>query len=58
VIIGSTVVSAFTASRVYLSEQFPTALRGRGHLLGKSCGKILADGQTGAKIGGDLWRAA
>jgi hypothetical protein len=25
-------VSAFSATRVYLSEQFPAALRGRGHL--------------------------
>ena len=29
-ILGFTVLSAFTATRVYLSEQFPTALRGRG----------------------------
>ena len=29
-ITGFTVLSAFTATRVYLSEQFPTALRGRG----------------------------
>ena len=43
-IIGFTVVSAFPATRVYLSEQFPTALRGRGHLFGKSCGKIFAGG--------------
>ncbi|MBV8493701.1 MAG: MFS transporter, partial [Alphaproteobacteria bacterium] len=34
VIIGFTVVSAFSAARVYLSEQFPTALRGRGHIYG------------------------
>lgn len=27
-ITGFTVLSAFTATRVYLSEQFPTALRG------------------------------
>jgi MFS family permease len=43
-IIGFTVVSAFSATRVYLSEQFPTALRGRGHLFGESCGKIFAGG--------------
>jgi MFS family permease len=43
-IIGFTVVSAFPATRVYLSEQFPTALRGRGHLFGESCGKIFAGG--------------
>jgi hypothetical protein len=41
-IVGFTVVSAFPATRVYLSEQFPTALRGRGHLFGESCGKIFA----------------
>ncbi len=43
-IIGFTVVSAFPATRVYLSEQFPTALRGRGHLFGESCGRIFAGG--------------
>ena len=32
-ITGFTVLSAFTATRVYLSEQFPTALRGRGQHL-------------------------
>ena len=34
-ITGFTVLSAFTATRVYLSEQFPTALRGRGHIFGE-----------------------
>jgi MFS transporter, putative metabolite:H+ symporter len=43
-IIGFTVVSAFPATRVYLSEQFPTALRGRGHLFGESVGRIFAGG--------------
>ncbi len=43
-IIGFTVVSAFPATRVYLSEQFPTALRGRGHLFGELCGKLFAGG--------------
>jgi len=43
-IIGFTVVSAFSATRVYLSEQFPTALRGRGHIFGESVGRILAGG--------------
>ncbi|HEY2541403.1 MAG TPA: MFS transporter, partial [Stellaceae bacterium] len=43
-ITGFTVVSAFPATRVYLSEQFPTALRGRGHLFGESCGRIFAGG--------------
>ncbi len=32
-ITGFTVLSAFTATRVYLSEQFPTVLRGRGRSL-------------------------
>jgi MFS family permease len=43
-IIGFTVVSASPATRVYLSEHFPTALRGRGHLFGESCGKIFGGG--------------
>jgi MFS family permease len=41
-ITGFTVLSAFTATRVYLSEQFPTALRGRGHPFGESTGRIFA----------------
>lgn len=41
-IIGFTVLSAFTATRVYLSEQFPTALRGRGHIFGESFGRLFA----------------
>jgi hypothetical protein len=28
--------------RVYLSEQFPTALRGRGHYLGEAIGRIFS----------------
>jgi MFS transporter, putative metabolite:H+ symporter len=43
-ITGFTVVSAFPATRVYLSEQFPTALRGRGHIFGESVGRIFAGG--------------
>jgi len=39
---GFTVLSAFTAVRVYLSEQFPTALRGRGHIFGESTGRVFA----------------
>ncbi len=39
---GFTVLSAFSATRVYLSEQFPTALRGRGHLFGESCIRLCA----------------
>ncbi|HUB10575.1 MAG TPA: MFS transporter [Acetobacteraceae bacterium] len=41
-ITGFTVLSAFTATRVYLSEQFPTALRGRGHIFGESFGRLFA----------------
>jgi MFS family permease len=41
-IAGFTVLSAFTATRVYLSEQFPTALRGRGHIFGESFGRLFA----------------
>ena len=41
-ITGFTVLSAFTAVRVYLSEQFPTALRGRGHIFGESSGRLFA----------------
>ncbi|HJU16676.1 MAG TPA: MFS transporter [Stellaceae bacterium] len=43
-ITGFTVLSAFTATRVYLSEQFPTALRGRGHIFGESFGRLFAGG--------------
>jgi MFS family permease len=43
-ITGFTVLSTFTASRIYLSEQFPTALRGRGHIFGESFGRIFAAG--------------
>ncbi len=39
---GFTALSAFPATRVYLSEQFPTALRGRGHFFGESVGRIFA----------------
>ncbi|MBV8119034.1 MAG: MFS transporter [Alphaproteobacteria bacterium] len=41
-ITGFTVLSSFSATRVYLSEQFPTALRGRGHIFGESFGRIFA----------------
>ena len=43
-ITGFTVVSAFPATRLYLSEQFPTALRGRGHLFGELVSRIFAGG--------------
>src|ERR1700758_5522351 len=41
-ITGFTVLSAFTATRVYLAEQFPTGLRGRGHTFGESTGRVFA----------------
>jgi MFS family permease len=41
-ITGFTVLSAFTATRVYLSEQFPTVLRGRGQIFGESFGRLFA----------------
>jgi MFS family permease len=41
-ITGFTVLSAFSCTRVYLSEQFPTALRGRGHFFGESTARLLA----------------
>jgi hypothetical protein len=37
-----TVLSAFTATRIYLSEQFPTELRGRGHIFGESFSRLFA----------------
>src|SRR5580704_13403186 len=40
-ITGFTVLSAFTATRIYLSEQFPTALRGRGQPFGESTGRLF-----------------
>ncbi len=41
-ITGFTTLSCFPAVRMYLSEQFPTALRGRGHFFGESFGRIFA----------------
>jgi MFS family permease len=41
-ITGFTVLSAFPCTRVYLSEQFPTALRGRGHFFGESTARMVA----------------
>jgi MFS transporter, putative metabolite:H+ symporter len=41
-ITGLTVLSSFTAVRVYLSEQFPTALRGRGHFFGEATGRLFS----------------
>ncbi len=41
-ITGFTVLSAFSATRVYLSEQFPTSLRGRGQIFGESFGRLFA----------------
>ncbi len=39
---GFTVLSCFPAVRVYISEQFPTALRGRGHFFDESAARLLA----------------
>jgi putative MFS transporter len=41
-ITGFTVLSAFPCTRVYLSEQFPTALRGRGHFFGESSARLVS----------------
>jgi MFS family permease len=41
-ITGFTVLSAFPCTRVYLSEQFPTELRGRGHFFGESSARLFA----------------
>jgi MFS family permease len=41
-ITGFTVLSCFPAVRMYLSEQFPTALRGRGHFFGESSARVFA----------------
>jgi MFS family permease len=42
IITGFTVLSSFPAVRVYLSEQFPTALRGHGHFFGEATGRIFS----------------
>ena len=41
-VVGFTALSGATAFRIYLSEQFPTALRGRGHFFGEAFGRIFA----------------
>lgn len=41
-IVGFTVLSCFPAVRVYISEQFPTALRGRGHFFDESFARLFA----------------
>ncbi len=40
-ITGMTVLSSFPATRMYLAEQFPTSLRGRGHFLGETVARLL-----------------
>jgi putative MFS transporter len=42
IITGLTVLSSFTAVRIYLSEQFPTTLRGRGHFFGEGIARIFS----------------
>jgi MFS transporter, putative metabolite:H+ symporter len=39
---GFTMLSSFPATRMYLSEQFPTALRGRGHTFGEAFARLFA----------------
>lgn len=41
-ITGFTALSSFPAVRVYLSEQFPTSLRGRGNIFAEAFGRIFA----------------
>lgn len=41
-ITGFTVLAAFPCTRVYLSEQFPTELRGRGQFFGESSARLFA----------------
>jgi putative MFS transporter len=41
-ITGFTALSAFPATRIYLSEQFPTELRGRGNIFGEALGRVFA----------------
>ncbi len=41
-VLGFTALSSFPAVRVYLSEQFPTSLRGRGNIFGEAFGRIFA----------------
>jgi MFS family permease len=41
-ITGFTALSSFSATRVYVSEQFPTALRGRGHIFAESFSRMFA----------------
>ncbi|HLY45594.1 MAG TPA: MFS transporter [Stellaceae bacterium] len=42
IVLGFTALSSFTTVRVYLSEQFPTSLRGRGNIFGEAFGRIFA----------------
>jgi MFS transporter, putative metabolite:H+ symporter len=42
VVLGLTALASFPSVRVYLSEQFPTALRGRGNIFGEAFGRIFA----------------
>ena len=42
IITGLTVLSSATPVRIYLSEQFPTALRGRGHFFGEATARTFS----------------
>ena len=39
---GFTMLASFPATRMYLCEQFPTALRGRGHTFGEAFARLFA----------------
>jgi putative MFS transporter len=42
VITGLTVLSSFPAVRIYMTEQFPTSIRGRGYFLAEMIGRAVA----------------
>lgn len=42
VIAGMTVISSFPSVRIYMTEQFPTNLRGRGYFLSEMLGRVVA----------------
>lgn len=42
VITGLTVLSSFPAVRIYMTEQFPTSIRGRGYFLSEMIGRFAA----------------
>lgn len=42
VISGMTVISSFPSVRIYMTEQFPTNLRGRGYFFSEMAGRVIA----------------